>query len=611
MKIGDILDWPMLNLRVDFQHGGIENEQDDHKTTKERTVPVPIITDHPGPEPVTLEQCIAESLNSLVQINRRIEPISPGATRDQAMKPTREHLETMQAEAITEESPGSTRDRDEKSNPGHLETVAAEAATTPPSPMEVADKTDPQNQLVRQVTHEQRSLYRSMSRNSTRKGIDREFTVPAFLMSRFIRPSPISSYLNSNITLSKTVPVLIGNIAWPSQPAPANNQELAQRIQKYKPMIGFDLKRYGMSENRTTIKLNTQVDIPVRMSLPHFVDDEGNQNNIPFADRFELVLRSMVCHRGLTINSGHYTSLVRLRVATDGDCDSTQPNHSQQPPDYAEDIWMVHDDMADERVRPADIEQALKHDKYGTPVTLWYELVPTYEGFLYEELPQSSMDNTTPPSYTALGVPSIDVQVAKASPDDKQGLEEGYFTSQQPTENSTVRFSAEIDRHRVSLNLPDEDRRGSVAITDASSVSAGKSDTESAPVTPGEEPTSNRVSRTFRRSKIARSRPPSASNENRNAFGYFKNLVSRASKESLHKPDQSKESIPPVPEIPSLDGFADPQCNGESTKSVEAIGTPSRKGSKKGKKRSQSRGDVSIEAKVKSSNDQDRVCNIM
>ncbi|KAG4028118.1 hypothetical protein MFRU_024g00880 [Monilinia fructicola] len=560
MKIGDILDWPMLNLRVDFQHGGIENQQDDHKTSQERTVPISILTNHPGPDPVTLEKCIEESLNSYVQINRRIEPFLPGTTLDDDEKPLQEHVETIEAES----------------------------ATSPSSPTEMVDPASFQNPLVREVTHEQRSLYRSISHSSTRKGVDREVTVPAFLMHRFM--------------------------FWPSKPAPSNNQELAQHIQKHKPMIGFDLKRYGVGSDGRTRRINTPVDIPEEMSLPHFVDEDGMQTNVPFSDRFKLVLRSMICHRGESLNSGHYTSVVRLRVETDGDWDSTRPNNSQQPPDYAEDRWMVHDDIADDRVKSADINAALKYDKYGMPVTLWYELVPTYEGFLYEELQENFMDNSTPPSYTISSVPSIDVQIYKSSPDSKHacGNDEGYFTSiPNDTNTSTVRFSSEIDRPRASLHLPEEDRRASVAATDTSSISVEKSDYESAPVTPGEEPPSNRMSRTFRRSKTSRSRPQSASNDNRNAFGYIKNLVSRTSKESLHKQDLSKEYIPPVPAIPGLDGFADPHSNGESIKSVEPNGTISRKGSKKGKKRTQSKGTIEIDPKDKESNDPDRVCNIM
>ncbi|QSZ37879.1 hypothetical protein DSL72_008979 [Monilinia vaccinii-corymbosi] len=541
MKIGDILDWPMLNLRIDFQHGGIENEQDDHKTSQERTVPISILTNHPGPGPVTLEKCIEESLNSYVQISRRVEPFLPGTTLSHDEKPYQEHIESIEAES----------------------------ATPPTSPMEITGQTHSQNQLVREVTHEQRSLYRSMSRAST---------------------------------------------LWPSKPAPANNQELAQHIQKHKPMIGFDLKRYGVGSDGRTQRINTPVDIPEEMSLPHFVDEDGIQTNVPFSDRFKLVLRSMICHRGESLNSGHYTSVVRLRVETDGDWDSTRPNDSQHPPDYAEDRWMVHDDIADERVKCADINAALKDDKYGMPVTLWYELVPTYEGFLYEELQENFMDNATPPSYTISSVPSIDVQACQTSPESKQGQgnDEGYFTSPSNENNtSTVRFSSETDRARASLQLPDDDRRASVAATDASSISVDKSDYDSAPATPGEEPASTRMSRTFRRSKTSRSRPPSVSNENRNAFGYIKNLVSRTSKESLQRPDLTKESIPPVPAIPGLDGFAESPSSGEFAKPVETNGTLSRKGSKKGKKRSQSKANLEIDAKDKESNETDRVCIIM
>ncbi|ESZ93561.1 hypothetical protein SBOR_6044 [Sclerotinia borealis F-4128] len=543
MKIGDILDWPMLNLKVDFQHGGIESEEDDHKTSQERTVPISIPTDYHGSGRVKLEECIENSLNSFVQISRFIEP------------------------SLQEPTPPETSvDHDEKPKPEHVETIEGESTTAPSSPkVEMGGQVYSQNQLVREVTHEQRSLYRSLSRASA---------------------------------------------LWPSKPAPVNNKELAQHLQKQKPMLGFDLKRYGVGgmDGITTMRINTPVDIPKEMSLPHFVDEDGVSDNMPIADRFKLVLRSMICHRGEDIHSGHYTSVVHLNIETDGDWDSARPNDDQQPPNYVEDRWMVHDDIADERVARADIEAALNNDKYGMPVTLWYELVPIFECFAAEEL-QNFMDNTTPPSYTISSVPSIDVKISRAS----SGLsnDEEYFDGKFSKSNSAVEISSEIDRKRASLNLPDEDRPGSVAATDGSSVSAEKSDSESAPVTPAEEPASRRVSRTFRRSKAERSRPTSTSNENRNTLGYFKSLVSRTSKESLHRPDTSRESTVPAPAIPGLDGFADSPFNGDATKPAETNGMLFRKGSKKGKKRTQSKGVMEFESKDKESNDPDRVCTIM
>ncbi|KAI9650398.1 hypothetical protein NHQ30_000412 [Ciborinia camelliae] len=585
MKIGDILNWPMLKLRVDLQHGGIESTQDDHKTSQERTVPVSIPTNYSGLGRVTLEECIEDSLNSHVQVCRCIEPSPPESTRNYDEKPILEHVE------ITE----------------------AESTIAPPSPLEIVTQTHSQNQLVREITHERKSLYRSMSRISTRsKGIGREVTIPALqAYTLFLRPYPNLYHLNSNITQPKIVPILIDNIAWSAtDPPPISNQELAHRFHKHKPMIGFDLKRYGVgSDGISTVRINTPVDIPSEMRIPYFVD-EGVSHDVPISERYKLVLRSMICHKGDTIHSGHYTSVFRLNLEADGDWDSERPNDSGEPPEYAEERWMVHDDIADKRVQRADINAALNDDEYGMPVTLWYELVPTYEEFRYEELHRrTSMDNMTPPSYTEVSsIPSIDVQVPNASLDLNNGHcnYEGYLASP-PKDNptSTVRFSSEIDRQRASLNLLDEDRRGSVAVTDASSLSAEKSDGESAPVSPGEESTSNRLSRTFRRSKTSLSRPTSTSNENRNTFGYFKGKVSsKTSKESLHKPDKTKESIPAIPTIPGLDGFSDSHINGESTKTIEANGKMSRQGSKKGKRRAQSKGATEMEAK-------DRVCNIM
>ncbi|KAF7944398.1 hypothetical protein EAE96_010795 [Botrytis aclada] len=580
MKIGDILDWPMLDLRVDYEHGGIR-EKNDHRTSKERTLPISISTDHEGPGRLRLEECIERSLLSLVKIQRRVEP------DDDDKKPVSEHVETTEAEPNTDKKPTSE----------HAENTEAEPDAVSPGHMEMNGQSSSQNHLTREVTRDGGSLNRTTSRMSTRK----EREVDAFILSKLIRPSSI----------------------WFSKPAPANNREFVERIkQNHHPMLGFDLKRYhnveGPDGKEVLQKNNTHVDIPKKMKLPpHLVHEYEGPNEIPISDCFELVLRSMICHEG-SLESGHYRSLIRLDVETNGDLDSVQPKDGQHPPAYVDDYWIVHDDIAKGgRVAKVDIDAALKQDsKYGMPVTLWYEFVPILANLSPEELARFS-DKTTPPSYSYSSVPSIDVQISKASPDlnNTSGEDEGYFTPPpNDRSNSVVRFSSEVDRSRRSLNLPDDDRRGSVAATDASSVSVDKSDNESAPATPGEEPASARTSRTFRRSKASRSRPQSSSNEKtENRRSYFKDLISRASKESLQRPDMSKESIPAVPALPGLglDGPIDSSTNGDLAKPAEASGGISRKGSKKGKRRSKETADMDAKDKDKNSDHSDRVCNIM
>lgn len=593
----------MLSLRLDYLHEGIENEQDDHLTTKTRTIQVHIPTNHQRPYPPKLEDCIRESLVDAVKVRRRAEPDPPGSTRDNDEKPTLEQIEIIEAE---------------KPSTLHFDNMEVESVTGPPGAKDMLSQAGSQTQLDENIKDEQSRLPRSSSsHDSTRKGDHDERDVNGFIFSRIISPStslsPIFCHLNSNIIPHKTVPVLIGNIVWPSMPAAANNQELAIQIHNRRPMLGFDLKRYGPSpDGQSQIRINTHIDIPKKMKLPTFANQYGSQDDTPITDLFELVLRSMICHSGEKMDSGHYTSLVRLDIEETGDeLDSAHPKDSQKPPDYAEDHWIAHDDVQNEKVFPADINAALNHDKYGMPVTLWYELVPMLGNLSDEELQQfqNHINNTTPPTYTNSSVPSIDVQVSKASPGTNSGNgdDEGYFPPPlNDIPNTTIRFSSEIGRPRASLNLPDENRRASVAATDTSSVSAEKSDNESTPVTPAEEPepSNSRTSRTFRRSKASRSRPQSSSNGDRKTtLNYFTTkLMSRASKESLHKTDQGKG------EISGLDGTHDSKPNGESLKKGgEGNGMLSRKGSKKGKRRS--KGAAEIEGKDK--DHPDRVCNTM
>lgn len=114
------------------------------------------------------------------------------------------------------------------------------------------------------------------------------------------------------------------------------------------------------------MRLSTKIDIPVEIGLPHFIQDDHMDEEGPLYGNFKLSLQSVVCHRGNSVNSGHYISLVRgTNMAVDNATSATSALDTKH--------WMRFDDLASRRITLVDIEQALKEE---TPYLLFYQIVP-------------------------------------------------------------------------------------------------------------------------------------------------------------------------------------------------------------------------------------------
>lgn len=143
---------------------------------------------------------------------------------------------------------------------------------------------------------------------------------------------------------------------------------MAAHFSSQRPILGVCLKRYSFTPNGKAIRLNTYIDIPVEIGIPKFIQDD----NMDVSGDFKLSLQAVVCHRGTSVDSGHYISLVR----------GTSPNAA--PPSSSGDgaklegtespkHWMRFDDLASERITLIDIETALKTE---SPYLLFYQILP-------------------------------------------------------------------------------------------------------------------------------------------------------------------------------------------------------------------------------------------
>lgn len=160
------------------------------------------------------------------------------------------------------------------------------------------------------------------------------------------------------------------------------------------PFSGICLKRYKVLSNGQARRRSTHVDIPFEIALPHFIQDDALSDDGLAFRNFKLSLQSAVCHRGQSIDSGHYVSIVRSQAPSDGSTDRVWNVSSTDGSER--ETWMRLDDLAKERVTNVDVEEFLLKE---SPYLLFYQIQPI------EGDPSNIMDNwrtpapEEPPSY--------------------------------------------------------------------------------------------------------------------------------------------------------------------------------------------------------------------
>jgi hypothetical protein len=329
-----------------------------------------------------------------------------------------------------------------------------------------------------------------------------------------------------------------------------------------RPVVGICLKRYAMTETGLPKRHNTFIDIPDSLRLPRFmladgsVDEstEGLEDQNELNADYKLVLQSVICHRGESVQSGHYIAFARVApmILTDNRRHELDP-----PPDYEEAQWVMFDDLhIEQRVSYVDdIKESLKAEM---PYLLFYQVVPMVD--VASASADASVPN--PPSYDDF---KVSIELSTPSPGD--ALEtprrpDGYFgdsaiaVAQQSSSSKppSIRLSLEQERPRRSMEgttyhsyagstLADS-RRQSLAFTDsAAATPAATPPTHSPVISPSDETTASRLSRAASRfaARGNRSRPPSQSGDGRDGrismtMSRMAGLMMRPSKEPLADP---------------------------------------------------------------------------
>ncbi|KAL9617567.1 MAG: hypothetical protein Q9160_007637 [Pyrenula sp. 1 TL-2023] len=338
--LSDILELPFLTLKMDIYHTGREDANDDHKFVTERLLEVAIpSSDGEDFKVVTLEDCLETYFNNRIEVKRYLE--------------RRSTLTSMKS-----------YESDNKNKAVHVETVEVgdasdSAPTTPISPMPSSRPAPPiamhrtSSIVQRRFVPDEDSLVENAvpgsgkPQNRPRKGsVRKEVMMPAWQFFSLI--------------------------PWYTSTAPTNDAQVANHFSSKRPILGICLKRYSMTPTGTAIRLDTKVDIPIEVGLPHFIHDDKFEDDGPLYGNFKLSLQSVVCHRGNSVESGHYISLVRgtsrLVDKSPQDARPLQPGSGEDPWH-----WLRFDDLATERITLVDIEEAIKNE---TPYLLFYQIVP-------------------------------------------------------------------------------------------------------------------------------------------------------------------------------------------------------------------------------------------
>ncbi|KAL7271839.1 hypothetical protein RUND412_005379 [Rhizina undulata] len=305
----DTLQLPLLTVKVDIAHGGKEMVDDDHKFISERLLNVPLPKEFSGSKmPLRLEDCLDEYFGSRVEIKRKLERRATGdsARSSDSFKGNSLHIET----------------RDLGSNP------ASPAAT--PILSSSSNPALPRNKLP---------IFRTVLGQS--EGDEGDVKVKSYgpvraevLVPAWCFFSILPFYTDSSSTVPSTY---------------------AEHFSTKRPVLGMCLKRYNWTPNGA-VRDPRPVEIPLEIALPKFVtDDEMRDDDGLVYGNFKLVLQSAVCHRGESINSGHYIALVR------GD----------------EGKWLLFDDL-DINERVSEVNPNIIFEK-ESPYLLFYQVQPIDE----------------------------------------------------------------------------------------------------------------------------------------------------------------------------------------------------------------------------------------
>ncbi len=526
---------PLLTLKMDLFHTGKEDTNDDHKFINERLLELAIPDEPSDGHVITLEECLELFFNNKIEVKRYLDSLERRGT----LNSIRSHQSFDSTKAHASHVEIAELDASRPSSPMALQ---PQMSTTPVSPIAPAYQRHRAPSIIQEHYIDEKigMLGRSPSIAEEPRGrygrVRKEVMMPAWQFFSLI--------------------------PWYTNNAPSNDAQVAAHFSSSRPILGICLKRYSMLPNGTAVKRKTHIDIPLEIGLPHFIQDDKMAEDGPVFGNFKLSLQSVVCHQGVSVESGHYISLVR----------------SPDPQQNGEDRWMRFDDLARERVTYANVEQFLGVE---SPYLLFYQIIPIESDpsdIAEGETQVLSSDN--PPAYSESTV-SRDSNIDSAV----GGLSVGV-PSHKSTSSEMPQPSFEVRRPSLDASTFEEDSRGRSSVTSERRSSVVFADDNVSSTNIDVIPTPNlglgqtnglsslaasrRGSKTKSRSK---SRPSSRADDNSlsSSFSRLANAISRDKLSTpLGAPNQAEDQGSKAPETSVASLTGDEKAHDKGTPKKEA-----------------------------------------
>lgn len=401
------LELPLLTLKMDIYHTGKEDASDDHKFINERLLEVALPPEPTDGSTLTLEDCLEAYFNNRIEVKRYLErrnTVSSTRSVDSMSisKGFTSHIEEIET-TPTLSPVDSNSPQVERPSPWSSASVSETADTLPTRGSSRRDSIVQERFIPDPAVVKPPDEPLSGSDTQQRRGIFRkEVMMPAWQFFSLI--------------------------PWYTDNSPTNDAQVAAHFSSKRPILGMCLKRYSFTPNGNATRRDTYIDIPTEIGLPHFIQDDNLDADAPIYGNFKLSLQAMVCHRGNSVDSGHYISIVRGTSANPARSDSSSSSDTLEMPKH----WMRFDDLAAERVTLIDIETALKTE---SPYLLFYQILPINQDASLANLPKKA------PSSRASDA-TLDVEMAEFA--QKYRTISGNDTDGSTTEVNSARPSFEI-----------------------------------------------------------------------------------------------------------------------------------------------------------------------
>lgn len=366
--ITDTFSMPMLTLKLEIAHEGLDSKEDDHKFVKERMLLVNI----PGTStdaPITLEECMENYFQNSVHVFRQLErrrTLDSVGTGPSAHFPRKRQLSIQVSSHEPPDSDANHEKYDSSELPashtlGQRYTIAQPFESDPSSNStgQRPTKSTYTRETFKGLLSYDMSLHQVVNDDKPKTKsniIESGDPIDASSAASFAEDTPFPSYdsgftesdqlppyssLNNTRNLplpeKSTLSTLPPNNLWTpnkefSLPAwmflqivpfytnPKNSrtvadpQEIGDATESFvgtRPIVAIALKRSTWDSAGTSVLNNRKVMVPPVIKFPSFVADNEEGSGTPASEKYVLVLEGAIFHRGSSTASGHFVAVAR------------------------------------------------------------------------------------------------------------------------------------------------------------------------------------------------------------------------------------------------------------------------------------------------------------